>query len=116
MGELSLSDIDEINLKDIRSRDPLNKMKIKEIFNHDFAKNPLTKQYDAVYMMDVFEHIEKTDSHNFLVNLNNSLIDHGVAIIGIPSIESQKYASKYSRAGHVNCLSKNEFKLFLENY
>jgi len=31
----------------------------------------------------------------------------------MPSLESQKYASKLSRIGHVNCKTKNELKNFL---
>lgn len=116
VGKLSLSDIDENNLEDIRTRDPLNRMGLREIFNHNFVSATLPKTYDAIYLLDVFEHIDKNDSHSFLTHLNASLTEHGTVIIGIPSLESQKYASKYSRAGHVNCMTKNDFKTFLETY
>jgi hypothetical protein len=38
-----------------------------------------------------------------LSNIANSLNREGVLIIGIPSIQSQAYASAPSREGHVNC-------------
>ena len=41
---------------------------------------------------------------------------NGVLILGIPSIESQKYASKISKEGHVNCKSADEFSKILETY
>ena len=36
-------------------------------------------------------------------NMAASLSDHGVIILGMPSIQSQAYASPPSKAGHVNC-------------
>ena len=37
-------------------------------------------------------------------------------IIGMPSIESQVYASPGSKLGHVNCKSGPELKLLMEKY
>ena len=37
--------------------------------------------------------------------LSNSLTDNGTLIVGIPSIESQPYASPVSKAQHINCKS-----------
>jgi 2-polyprenyl-3-methyl-5-hydroxy-6-metoxy-1,4-benzoquinol methylase len=57
--------------------------------------------FDAVYCLDLFEHI--ADEKRLLQNL------HGcapVCIIGTPSLESQRYASAISKAGHVNCVTK----------
>ena len=42
--------------------------------------------------------------------------NNGILIIGMPSLESQKYASPQSKAGHVNCKSGNEFRETMENY
>jgi hypothetical protein len=39
-----------------------------------------------------------------------SLEDKGVAIFGMPSLESQAYASEQSRVGHVNCKSGQDLK------
>ena len=41
---------------------------------------------------------------------------NGVLIIGIPSLESQKYATKWSKVGHINCKSKKDFKNFLSKF
>ena len=42
--------------------------------------------------------------------------EHGVFIAGMPSIESQKYASKGAKKGHVNCKSGNKLKEMLNKY
>ena len=39
-----------------------------------------------------------------------------VAVIGTPSLESQRYASETSRAGHVNCKSAPDFRAALRRY
>jgi hypothetical protein len=46
----------------------------------------------------------------------SSLDEHGIVIIGMPSLESQSYASPISRAGHVNCKTMPDLKLLLEQY
>ena len=85
-----------------------------EFIIHDILKAPLFKKFDAVYSLDVLEHIDKEDL--FMKNLILSLEDNGVAIIGMPSLESQKYASKESKEGHINCKSGDEFKKFCSKY
>ena len=34
----------------------------------------------------------------------------------MPTLESQAYASKWSKEGHINCKKKNELKKFLSLY
>lgn len=58
---------------------------------------------DAVYCLDVFEHIAPDQEEVFLRNLRAQA---PMCIIGTPSLESQAYASEGSRAGHVNCVTK----------
>lgn len=60
--------------------------------------------------MDVLEHIGPNDEADFLSNICKSLRPNGAAIIGMPSIESQVYASPASKAGHVNCKSRPGFQ------
>jgi len=61
--------------------------------------------FDAVYCLDVFEHIE--DEHSLLGNLRGCA---PVCIIGTPSLESQAYACEGSKAGHVNCVTKGQLR------
>ena len=83
---------------------------------HDIIKEPTKVQYDALYSLDVFEHIGVEQEDIFLVNVCKSLTNDGVAIIGIPSLESQQYASPQSKQGHVNCKTGKEFKNTLSLY
>ena len=75
---------------------------------HDITAGPLPRSYDAVYALDVVEHIERP-----LVALRNmaaSLNDGGVCIVGMPSLESQAYASEDSRADHVSCMTEDQLR------
>ena len=83
---------------------------------HDLRKSPVTPTRDAVYLLDVLEHLEKEDEDIFLKNIAASITADGVCIVGIPSLESQEYASKPSRATHVNCKSGNDLKQTLEKH
>ena len=83
---------------------------------HDLLVGPLNERFDAVYSLDVFEHIPPDLEDLFLKNLCDSLVPSGVAIIGIPSLESQSHASPESKEGHVNCKSGDQLKITLERY
>ena len=73
-------------------------------------------QYDAVYSLDVIEHIAPQKEDLFLQNTIKFIKPNGVAIIGSPTIESQPYASKWSKEGHVNCNYGYELKSLLEKH
>lgn len=77
---------------------------------HDIISDPLPRRFDAVYLLDVLEHIEPACEGIALANIAASLTPHGVCIIGMPSLESQVYASPQSKAGHVNCKTGLQLK------
>jgi 2-polyprenyl-3-methyl-5-hydroxy-6-metoxy-1,4-benzoquinol methylase len=83
---------------------------------HDILERPLPHQYDAIYTLDVIEHIPAENEDIFIANLGASLAGHGVLIVGSPSLESQAYASPQSKVGHVNCKSGHALKLLLERH
>lgn len=72
--------------------------------------------YDAIFMLDVIEHIRPEDEPKAIRNVCHSLTAHGRFIAGAPSLESQVYASPRSRAGHVNCRTGKDFKAAMERY
>ncbi len=82
----------------------------------DILKEKFHSKFDGIYALDVFEHIKKNKERLFLKNISISLKKNGVLILGIPSLESQKYASKISKEGHVNCKSADEFSKILGKY
>jgi len=107
-------DFDPIFIGDIRRRQSVKWPLSAQL--HDILERPLPHQYDAVYTLDVIEHIPPEKEDTFISNLRASLADHGVLIIGSPSIESQTYASPQSKVGHVNCKSGRALKLLLERH
>lgn len=82
----------------------------------DLTRGPVTPPREAVYSLDVLEHIDPAQEDVFMRNLVGSVRAPGVAIIGMPSLEGQAYASVWSKEGHVNCKSGKDFKEFLQRY
>lgn len=83
---------------------------------HDMLAGPVGGPFDGAYALDVLEHIQPHDEDRFVDNVVGSLADPGVAVLGMPSLESQSYASPASKAGHVNCKSGADFKTLLERH
>lgn len=114
VGALTVTDFDPLFIKSIESSS--NTKWHKDALVHDITSGALPKSFDAVYCLDVFEHIASDQENVILDNLKNSVNDKGVVIIGIPSLESQQYASAQSKIGHVNCKSGNDFKGLLQQH
>ncbi len=83
---------------------------------HDMVSSSMAEKYSAAYALDVLEHIPPEDEDVFIHNIVKSVSENGVVILGIPSLESQEYASDISKAGHVNCKSMPAFKRKMEQY
>lgn len=83
---------------------------------HDILKKPTSLKYDSGYALDVLEHIRPAKNNIFFKNIIKSLNTNASFIIGMPSLESQKYASKESIEGHVNCLSGEKLKSLCMKY
>jgi hypothetical protein len=77
----------------------------------DILKDVPPRGYDAVYALDLLEHIAPEREAEFLLNVR---LTAPIAIFGLPSLESQRYASDISRAGHVNCKSGEDLRATLE--
>ena len=108
VGEVTATDIDPEFIKDVDSRyDPNWPLRY---FVHNLLDGPLEVKYDAAFCLDVLEHILPENEQLFLANLVESIGVEGVLIVGIPSLESQAWASPQSKEGHVNCKSGEEFK------
>ena len=82
----------------------------------DITLSALPHKYDGVYALDVFEHISPSCEEKTLDNLAKSLHATGALLIGSPSLESQRYASTQSKAGHVNCKSGEELRTLLKKH
>jgi 2-polyprenyl-3-methyl-5-hydroxy-6-metoxy-1,4-benzoquinol methylase len=74
-----------------------------DVMFHDITFGPVRRDFDGVFALDVLEHIDPDREELFWKNITQSIHDDGSAVIGMPSLESQQYASEASRIGHVNC-------------
>lgn len=114
VAHVTAVDFDPVFIADIRAR--MNPHWPLEAFVHDMMAGPVQGSFDAAYALDVLEHIAERDEHRFISNVVRSLTPDGVAIFGMPSLQSQTYASPQSKAGHINCKSGEDFKRTLERH
>ena len=114
VGKLTAVDFDPLFVQDVNRR--MSTRWKFECIEHDMLRGPVPGNYDAMYSLDVLEHILPSNEDIFLRNMFSSLDADGAAIIGIPSLESQQFASQISKDGHVNCKSMPDLKSSLTNY
>ncbi len=115
VSELVAVDFDPVFIDDVNKR-MIDKWRF-EARVHDILAEPVAPgSFDAAYSLDVMEHILPKDEAAYLSNIAASLSDHGVFIAGMPSLESQEYASPPSKAGHVNCKTAPDLKASLEQH
>lgn len=77
----------------------------RDFLAHDFLG------FDAVYCLDVFEHL--MDEAGLLRKLYKTA---DMCVIGTPSLESQVYASELSKQGHINCKSGEDLRKACSHY
>lgn len=111
VGKILAIDIDE---KIIRS----DKKRLANFQNirfdvMDFRKSYPEKIFDAVYGIDVIEHIDDHLNDVFMRHICACLKGIGVCIIGTPNISFDKYASAASRANHINLHSFSSLQKLL---
>jgi cyclopropane fatty-acyl-phospholipid synthase-like methyltransferase len=106
--KLTAVDFDPLFVEDTKAR--MGEKWKFECRVHDMLRGPISGEFDGAYACDVLEHIKIEDEKKFLTNMIASLTEHGTMIIGMPSLESQPYASPMSKEGHVNCKSMPDLK------
>lgn len=115
VGSLTAVDFDEVFISDASAR--MDERWRFDCRVHDMLSGPVAGgPYDAAYTLDVIEHIPKEDEELFLSNIVKSLAEQGVLIVGTPSLQSQVYASEYSKLGHVNCKDQRQLKDLMLKY
>ncbi len=114
VGELTAVDFDPVLINDALER-AIEPWPI-DLRVHDFLAGPIPEEFDAAYALDVLEHLQPAEAPRFVENVSQSLVSGGVAVFGMPSIESQVYASWGSRIGHVNCMSGADLVEFLSGF
>jgi 2-polyprenyl-3-methyl-5-hydroxy-6-metoxy-1,4-benzoquinol methylase len=111
---LTVTDFDEEFIADARQR--VSPEYPYEARVHNFLEAPLAGSFDAAYCLDVLEHIDRREERRFLGNILECLSADAVMIVGMPSLESQVYASTGSKAGHVNCKSAPDLRSLMQAF
>ena len=83
---------------------------------HDILESPYPEKFEAVFSLDVIEHIHLEDEDQFLKNIVRSSFDSSVLIIGTPNKTSESYASRGSRITHINLKTHASLKQTLSEY
>lgn len=73
-------------------------------------------QADAVFALDVLEHVPQENEDELLSQVCKILGSSGLAVFGVPSPESQRFTNEDNRKGHVNVKSVEGFRALLSRY
>ena len=114
VNKITAIDFDPVFIEDIKER--YNQNWPFKYYQHDILKNHVKDKFDGIFSLDVLEHIKPKDENRFIKNSIKSLKRHGIMLTGMPSLESQKYASPQSKKGHVNCKSGKDLKSLFKKY
>ena len=119
VGNVMATDFDEAFIADACKRMQPSNVIFKQ---HDmlcgprYVPNRLPQLFDAAFALDVLEHITPEHEGAFLGNVALSIGEHGTFVAGMPSLESQPYASELSQSGHVNCKTEDELRATLKRF
>jgi len=98
------------------ARETMNEKWPVEFRVHDVLAEPVSGRFDAIYSLDVLEHIPADLERIFLDHMLAPLDAHGVCVVGMPSAQSQVHASPLSVQGHVNCKDQPGLRALLAAY
>ena len=115
VGSVTASDFDPLFIRDAEDRMNSDGWRC-DTRVHDILTGPIAEGFDAAYSLDVFEHISASEEDLFVGHIAGSLHEHGTAIIGSPSLQSQRYASQGSKEGHVNCKDGGDYKAVMARH
>lgn len=95
-----------------------NAKRLKHFKNCSFSELDITKKctrnkYDAVFCLDVIEHISSEQEHSFMFNICKSIKSDAICLIGTPNISASEYATEGSRKGHINLKSYTDLRELL---
>jgi len=114
VGELACIDWEIRNIEGNKRR--LAHLKNVTFEVGDISVKPPTEKYDAIFNIDVIEHLEPEYEKRFIENMVLSLIDSGVMIIGTPNETASQYATFRSDHQHINLKNADSLKALLDIY
>ena len=84
-------------------------IKLKIFYKKLIKNNDFLNKFEAALCFDVLEHLDPRDSELFFSKCKSYLNKDGIFICGIPSLESQVYASESNKNSHINCMEFTDF-------
>jgi len=109
-------DIDNKHIKE-------NIERLQEISNIVFVvwdildSDPTLVSMNAIYAIDVLEHIEQSQEDRFMFNVCRWLEKDGIFIVGVPNKEASRHTrSKIVSSQHINLKDHIELKGLMSNY
>ncbi|MBI3955301.1 class I SAM-dependent methyltransferase [Candidatus Gottesmanbacteria bacterium] len=98
-----------------------NKKRLSKIKNIEFRKMNICEEspgrdFDAAFLVDVIEHLDKHLNAVFMKNTCRCLTKQGICIVGTPNITANRYASERSRVQHINLFSFEKLRKHLSFY
>lgn len=98
-----------------------NKIRLQQIKNIEFRNLNICQaipkeKFDAVYSIDVIEHLDKHLNRSFIENCVKCLRPDGVCIVGTPNKTANKFASKRSKIQHINLQTNRSLRVLLSRY
>ena len=114
---LTAVDFDDSFIADAQGRVRKSDPHAPTFLQHDIMQGPVAGcAFDGAYSLDVMEHIPEERESDYLRHICASLTAEGRCIIGMPSLESQPYASAQSKEGHVNCKTQSDLKAVMKRH
>lgn len=115
VGHVTCVDWDERHIESIRRR-LLPHFSNVHLHHHDLNASPLDVKVDAIYSIDVLEHVDPDKEAGFMGNMLACLPDDGVMITGTPNVSASSYASPCSAVQHINLKSMQSLRELMERY
>ncbi len=85
-------------------------------YNHDFLDGWSEDNFNVAYALDVLEHIDEKQESKFLQTVVRCLYSNGTFICGMPTLESQRFASDANVKAHINCQDPEVITATLKQY
>ncbi|RTL57745.1 MAG: class I SAM-dependent methyltransferase [Rhodocyclaceae bacterium] len=82
----------------------------------DVSSAPPPGEYDAIFNIDVIEHLEPAYERPFVENMVSCLSKDGVMIIGTPNESASQYATHRSDHQHINLKNAKTLKELSDRY
>jgi cyclopropane fatty-acyl-phospholipid synthase-like methyltransferase len=88
-----------------------------EFVHHDIIEQPLSDRYDAIFSIDMVEHIEPGTETVYMDHLVGGLGDHGVLVLGTPNITAHRHSQRAEVADqHVNLFDHHRLREMMERF